>query len=160
MTSFYYWDQNSFRFYFIFKYGKPSEVQITKALLRKKSKTIKDSGSSSEMMPFCKWPIETWGYLQTSQTINKMSLLHFVMNDVDTRPYQRVKLNVTGFRDWSVSSDTVYWKKNAVERLGSSRWKITGLFRQTVQCCLECTVPMTSTVVVHKALMQEGVFPD
>ena len=60
---------------------------------------MKDSGSSSEMMPFCKWPIETWGYLQTSQTINKMSLLHFVMNDVDTRPYQRVKLNVTGFRD-------------------------------------------------------------
>ena len=53
-----------------------------------------------------------------------------------------------------------YWKKNAVERLGSSRWKITGLFRQTVQCCLECTVPMTSTVVVHKALMQEGGFPD
>ena len=55
MTSFYYWDQNSFRFYFIFKYGKPSEVQITKALLRKKSKTIKDSGSNDAILQMAYW---------------------------------------------------------------------------------------------------------
>ena len=33
MASFYYYDQNYFRFFFIFKFGSPSEVKIIKALI-------------------------------------------------------------------------------------------------------------------------------
>ena len=55
MASFYYYDQNSFGFTFIFKFGSPSEVQI----FAQESKTLKDRGHSSKMTPSCKWSIVT-----------------------------------------------------------------------------------------------------
>ena len=59
MASYYYNDHNPFRFpAYIFKFGNPREVEITKALIcTQESKTMKDSGRSSNMTSSCKWPI-------------------------------------------------------------------------------------------------------
>ena len=147
-----------FIIYFIFKYGKPSEVQITKAFA-KKAKPLRI------LVVVVKWCHSANGLLKHGVIYKLHRLLtkcnyyisSWMMWTQDHIKESNWMLQVLGIE---ASAVIQYWKKNAVERLGSSRWKITGLFRQTVQCCLECTVPMTSTVVVHKALMQEGGFPD
>ena len=50
MVSFYYHDQNPFVFPFVFKFVNPSEVQITKALICIRKKTLKDSSRSYSKM--------------------------------------------------------------------------------------------------------------
>ena len=50
MVSFYYHDQNPFVFPFVFKFVNPSEVQITKALICTRKKTLKDSSHSYSKM--------------------------------------------------------------------------------------------------------------
>ena len=59
MARFYYYDQNSFRFFFqiyILKSG-PSEVLTTNALIYARKQNVKDSGGRSKMTSSCKWPI-------------------------------------------------------------------------------------------------------
>ena len=59
MARFYYYDQNSFRFFFqiyILKSG-PSEVLTTNALIYTRKQNVKDSGGRSKMTSSCKWPI-------------------------------------------------------------------------------------------------------
>ena len=48
MASFYYYDQNYFRFFFIFKFGSPSEVKITKALICTRKQNPKGSSGSPD----------------------------------------------------------------------------------------------------------------
>ena len=55
MASFYYYDQNPFRFSFHIKICNPSNGLNNK--FTQESKTLKDSGRSGKMMSWCKWPI-------------------------------------------------------------------------------------------------------
>ena len=58
MASFYYYDQNPFRFSFPFvKFGNLCEVYIKKALICKRKKILKDSGDGSKMTSSCKRPV-------------------------------------------------------------------------------------------------------